>query len=155
MLTLTDLQHRLGFTRNEVIVILFLASGLLAGSAIRYFRAETPPAPEIPAASAYAAQDSEFAARARQAPLPPHPDAHAGELRASSRKTLPDSAGIDINGASEEDLLRLPGIGRAYARRIIAYRTARGPFRAADDLLNVPGIGEKRFRALRPFVTVR
>jgi competence protein ComEA len=73
----------------------------------------------------------------------------------SAGKIRPDSASIDINSASETELVRLPGIGREYARRIVAYRDGHGRFISVDDLMLVSGIGAKRLEALRPFVTVR
>ena len=70
-------------------------------------------------------------------------------------KPRPDSASIDINTASAGELVRLPGIGPAYALRIVAYRDAHGPFTCTDDLMNVRGIGTKKFLALRRYVTLR
>lgn len=50
---------------------------------------------------------------------------------------------IDVNSASEEELVTLPGIGPALARRIIERRRARGPFQVQADLLEVRGIGRR------------
>lgn len=61
---------------------------------------------------------------------------------------------ININTAPPEELERLPGIGRALAARIISYREQYGRFRRAEHLILVRGIGERRFRRLRPFITV-
>ena len=48
---------------------------------------------------------------------------------------------IDLNTASETALQRLPGIGPAKARAIVAYREAHGPFASVQGLGAVPGIG--------------
>jgi competence ComEA-like helix-hairpin-helix protein len=61
---------------------------------------------------------------------------------------------ININTASAEELERLPGIGRALASRIISHREQYGSFRRPEHLIIVRGIGERRFRRLRPFITV-
>jgi competence protein ComEA len=61
---------------------------------------------------------------------------------------------VNINTAQAEELERLPGIGRALAARIIAFREEYGPFRRAEHLIMVRGIGDRRFRRLRPFITV-
>lgn len=53
---------------------------------------------------------------------------------------------IDINTASEKDLLVLPGIGEVKARSIVDYRQKNGPFRSLADLERVPGIGRRRWR---------
>jgi competence protein ComEA len=62
---------------------------------------------------------------------------------------------VNINTASAEELEKLPGIGRALAARIIAYRAQYGSFRRAEHLIMVRGIGDRRFRRLRSFVTVQ
>jgi competence protein ComEA len=61
---------------------------------------------------------------------------------------------INVNTASAEELVALPGIGMAYAQRIVEYREKNGPFRKVDDLLNVRGIGEKTLERIRDRVTV-
>ncbi|WP_448524187.1 ComEA family DNA-binding protein [Pseudothermotoga sp.] len=61
---------------------------------------------------------------------------------------------IDINTASEKDLLVLPGIGEAKARSIVDYRQKNGPFRSLADLERVPGIGKKTVERLAPYVNL-
>lgn len=61
---------------------------------------------------------------------------------------------ININTASREELARLPGIGEGLAARIIEHREWHGAFRRVEHLIIVRGISERRFEALRPFVTV-
>lgn len=52
----------------------------------------------------------------------------------------PDPAPVDLNSASEAELLSLPGIGPARARAIIRYRNERGRFSTPDEVALVPGI---------------
>lgn len=62
---------------------------------------------------------------------------------------------LDLNLASEADLLRLPGIGPTKARAIVAYRQARGSFAAVADLTEVSGIGPATVARLAGLVVVR
>lgn len=78
------------------------------------------------------------------------------ELDAQRRRSEPLRPGetIDPNTASEEELDRLPGVGPALARRIIAEREAGGPFRSLDDLTRVSGIGPRSLDRLAPHVRI-
>jgi len=60
---------------------------------------------------------------------------------------------VDLNRATEVELVALPGIGPAKARAIVAAR-ARRPFRRVTELLRVRGIGPKLLARLRPVVKV-
>ena len=62
-------------------------------------------------------------------------------------------ASIDVDRASEAELLRLPGIGPALARRIVAERASGGPFGGPEGLLRVHGIGPKTLEKIRPYLT--
>jgi competence protein ComEA len=61
---------------------------------------------------------------------------------------------VDLNHASERDLVALPGIGPAKAQAILAWRTRNGGFRRIEDLRRVKGFGRKTFRRLRPYLMV-
>ncbi|HET7498126.1 MAG TPA: helix-hairpin-helix domain-containing protein [Candidatus Eisenbacteria bacterium] len=62
-------------------------------------------------------------------------------------------ASIDVDRASEAELLRLPGIGPALAGRIVAERASGGAFGGPDGLLRVHGIGPKTLEKIRPYLT--
>lgn len=61
---------------------------------------------------------------------------------------------IDLNEASVEDLVALPGIGAGTARKIWENRQDVGPFRSAGDLARVRGVGPVRLRALDGLIGV-
>ena len=66
----------------------------------------------------------------------------------------PDRPPLDLNRATAEELVALPGIGEAKAAAILAVRDAQGGFRSVDDLESVRGIGPAIAAKLRPLVVV-
>ncbi len=84
----------------------------------------------------------------------PAPTEEAGEAAAAPAPEAATSGLININTASEDALIALPGIGPALARRIIEYREKNGPFPTVDDLINVPGIGPNSLTEFAHLLTV-
>ena len=74
-------------------------------------------------------------------------------VRAGSKAAAPRGP-ININRATASDLDSLDGIGPVIAKRIIAYRTANGPFTALEDLLKVSGIGDAKFAQFKEKIRV-
>lgn len=71
----------------------------------------------------------------------------------AARATPKSSQPLDINRATAAELERLPGVGPALARRIIAHRDSVGAFDTVDQLDRVRGIGPALLAKLRPLVT--
>lgn len=61
---------------------------------------------------------------------------------------------VNINTATVEELVRLPGIGPAKAAAIAAFRQKHGAFSKVDELDRVKGFGRKSLIRLRPLVSV-
>ena len=61
---------------------------------------------------------------------------------------------VNINKASETELLQLPGVGPSKAAAIIEYREQNGGFSTKEDLKKISGIGEKTYEKLEPFLTI-
>jgi competence protein ComEA len=60
---------------------------------------------------------------------------------------------INLNTATVDQLMTLPGIGQKTAERILEYRTKSGGFKKIEELMNVKGIGEKSFLKIKPLVS--
>lgn len=76
-----------------------------------------------------------------------------GSTRAGAEKNNSAVQIVRINSASVSELQQLPGIGPALAQRIVETRKG-GHFTSADDLLRVPGIGKAKLAKLRDYVEV-
>lgn len=57
---------------------------------------------------------------------------------------------IDINQAGPEEWMRLRGIGKGYAARIIRFREALGGFARVDQVGETRGLPDSVFQAIRP-----
>jgi competence protein ComEA len=64
---------------------------------------------------------------------------------------VPDLEGkLNINNATKEELVLLPGIGAIYSQRIIEAR----PFNSVEDLIKIKGIGPKTLERIKNRITV-
>ena len=59
---------------------------------------------------------------------------------------------VDLNVATKEELMELPGVGPKMAEAMIRYREENKGFSSEKDLMNVSGIGEKRYKRMEPFI---
>jgi competence ComEA-like helix-hairpin-helix protein len=117
------------FTREERVVVLFLAVSLLVGSAVVGAGRVFPSAiPDFGGASGRRGQAPEVDE------LPVWP--------------------VNINTADVTDLVRLPGVGPVRASAIVYRREVRGRYSTLDDLLDIKGIGPVTLDGLRDKATV-
>jgi competence ComEA-like helix-hairpin-helix protein len=129
-------------TPDERRALIFLAVVAAAGAAIRVVRpagpSGGPPAAVAPHLKAGdPARQAAASRRAQELALPLGPGEH-----------------VDLNRAGADELERLPRVGPTLARRIVAERRARGPFRSLGELGRVPGIGPRLIGALEGAVTL-
>jgi len=100
-------------------------------------------------------QFDDVSGRERAAEMTPAPVAFVPAQRSTAaipKHTHRDL--LDLNRATEEDFVALPGIGSRLAERIMAYRQSVGVFRSLDELRQVKGIGIKKFERIRPLIMV-
>lgn len=164
------LESRLGLTRGDVTVALFLSLTAIGGFIYTTFlenpaefrrrtelysliarsdstvNARSGPHDRFVAST----HDSDSVARAWD---PLNEDDLLAEGTDGSGRielTLEEAAPININTAPLPLLQLLPGIGEKTAEKIVAAR----PFRTLEELDRVKGIGEKKLAKLLPYITV-
>jgi hypothetical protein len=64
--------------------------------------------------------------------------------RLPGEQTLACGKRIELNEATEEDLMSIPGIGPGIAKRICERRSLSGHFGSVSDLAKISGIGPKK-----------
>ena len=79
--------------------------------------------------------------------------APARKGRSASDTTFPGFP-VDINSASVDELMKVPGIGPKTARRIVEKRLETGGFRTINELTGVQRIGRVRLESIRRYITV-
>ena len=77
----------------------------------------------------------------------------SSSTRAGTEKNNSAVQIVRINSAGVSELQQLPGIGPALAQRIVETRNS-GRFTSVEDLLRVPGIGKAKLAKLRDYVEV-
>ncbi|MBN2483607.1 MAG: helix-hairpin-helix domain-containing protein [Candidatus Omnitrophica bacterium] len=59
---------------------------------------------------------------------------------------------VNVNKATLNDLIAIPGIGPVLADRIIRYRTENGYISTAEELLNVKGVGPASLETITKYI---
>lgn len=83
---------------------------------------------------------------------PPGDDAEH-PAKKSARKEL--AGKLNLNTATEDQLMMLPTVGPAKAERIVAWRKKSGGFKRTADLRHVKGFGYKTFKKLEPYLDIK
>jgi competence ComEA-like helix-hairpin-helix protein len=160
---LAKAQSLTGTTRSELLVVLVILTGLLAGAVGRRFFA---PAPSIQTERSEILRLSDSLAAAEMttftgttpdgAPVEELAKADTIVKKPTSYPSRPKApkitqGKIHLNTATLQDLMLLPGVGEATAEKILALRAER-TFTRIEDIMRVKGIGIKKFEAMKPFL---
>lgn len=73
----------------------------------------------------------------------------------SAQKQAITQSSVNINRATEAELVSLHGIGSSKAQAIILYREMFGDFKTVDELAKVKGIGKKTVEKNRQRLSVQ
>ena len=75
------------------------------------------------------------------------------QIEVDNNENLSDTQKVNINEATENELMTLSGIGKITAKKIIEYRK-NGNFEAVEDIKKVPGIGDSKFDKIKDKIAV-
>ena len=77
----------------------------------------------------------------------------AGE--AAQESQTKDDGKINLNTATEEELMTLTGIGQSKAKSIIQYREEKGRFQSIEEIMEIEGIKSGVFNKIKEQIVVR
>jgi len=155
------------YTPRQLLLVLLIVATAGAGLAIDHVRRARPDlaerlerldrveraepiAPRFPPVTTETAGAPRSTVRPARGPRrdPTPDDASSDGARSRRSRAAASTEPVDINRASEPELVRLPGVGPALAARIVAAR----PFANVDDLRRVRGVPTVLFERLRLLV---
>jgi competence ComEA-like helix-hairpin-helix protein len=142
MKLLERINQAIGFTKNELRVVLFLILAFLIGAGVKIYKSTV--IADDPNSFNYSESDKTFQELSQSsyaASVDTISEANTN-VSIKSKKDLRLKS-IAINTAEKAELMKLPGIGGTTAERIIAFRQENGPFKNDTELLKVKGIGKK------------
>lgn len=166
----------LSFTKNEIRVLLLVVSVLVVGFSIKYYK-EVLTKPDLE--YDYSESDRDFLKKSRNMLLGSlmdddstltederklmdslkalednlDTDDYSTDKKNTSKNELKEKS-ININTATKEELIAIPGIGDKISDKIIIYREEHGGFKKIEDIMNVKGIKKKKFEKMKAYITV-
>ncbi len=154
---LEKLGRSIGFTPNEAKIVFVLVAAFLIGGALKLAGVSTYSERSVN----YSVSDSDYARKTRtlaqslssgDSSLIADSDDDDADDAQTSATAQPVTYPLDINSATKEQIMTLPGIGEATAERIVAYREQYGRFSSLNQLREIKGIGDKRYEQLQPYL---
>ena len=99
-----------------------------------------------------AVNQAEYITDGQMLRIPTAGEAESGGIESGAQPA--DDGLLNINRASAEELMSLPGIGQSKAESIVRYREKHGGFHSIDELMNVEGIKEGVFHKIKDEIKV-
>jgi competence protein ComEA len=79
------------------------------------------------------------------------PPSHTGATTTSA----PAAAPVNINTADVKELMKLEGVGRRVAEKIVEYSDTHGPIKKPDELRKVEGVGNGLWERNRTRIVIK
>ncbi len=168
MSKMNDLLKHISFTKNETKIILFSVIVLVAGFSIKYYKQVITGYTDHQ--YDFTKSDSEFRSKSGNVYKNNYPGSgfdtsKENEKEVSGKIESPGDSinrlftglitkSININTASKEELIELPGVGESISEKILAYRESRKGFKKIDEIMAVKGIGKKKFEKIKEYIKV-
>ena len=91
--------------------------------------------------------------------IPSQKEVQSGEVEITSGQSSQNQDSktnslININKATKEELMSLPGIGEAKAASILSYREKVGSFQTVEEIMNIEGIKDGLFNKIKDLITI-
>ncbi len=144
-------QEFAAFTKNEQRIFLFLSVVFIAGVSVKAYRAYVAP-PQVRQFD-YTVPDKEFEERSKYLTSAPPPKGTDDTTNNTAGRSVKKT--VNLNTATKEELVVLPGIGESTAEQILIYRDEHSEFSSVEQLRKIKGIGPKKFEKLRPYVRIK
>jgi competence ComEA-like helix-hairpin-helix protein len=161
---LKKISDLVGFTETELKVTGFVMIALLAGLIIKFFNIEKTVYKQY----TYKTEDSIFyqaksAAEPEEIKVVSTEDSvkvkvlglSESKFPVAKKKTVLTEKSLNLNSATKEDLMNLPGIGEKTSENIIEFRRINGRFKNINELMNVKGIQQAKFRKIEKYIFVK
>ncbi|NWF49270.1 MAG: helix-hairpin-helix domain-containing protein [Ignavibacteriaceae bacterium] len=160
---LKRISQKIGFTETEIKVIIFLLIVFSAGFGFNYLLSgskelKSKMNQETPSGTSekkLAILDIEAGSKKDKEIKQQVLALEKIDYKKDKKSNLPPGKSININTASKDELVNIPGIGEKTAQRIIELRNKLGRFKSLKELLEVKGIGESKLKTISKYLTVK
>jgi comEA protein len=167
-----DIFRHLSFTKSETKVIIFIVLAIATGFSIKFYK-QVFGKNESQNKDYFSETDKRFLEKSARLNNPDFEklsyddkvkilqssedslkQAEKEKKSISKKEQKLEGKQININTATKEELMQLPGVGEKTALLIIEYRDDSSGFKTIEDIMEVKGIGPKKFEKMKKYLKV-